>query len=399
MRRAAALLLLGVCTVAGAETSAERGKYLALAGDCIGCHTAEDGADYAGGLGLATPYGTLYSTNITPDKETGIGGYSKDEFFRVMNEGIAADGHRLYPAMPFTSYHLVTRADSDAIFDFLMSLPAVRRENTPSGMAWPFSMRVSLIFWDWLYADREPFEPTPGKSEQWNRGAYLVNGLGHCGECHTPRNKLGAMISEQALAGGNLGVFQAPDIRSVALRDKGWTTDGLVTYLKQGQSDSGLAFGEMFTVVSHSTRHLSAADLEAISAYLLDGEVEEAADRRRPDLTPELESQLAGGRQAYLDLCAGCHGSDGEGIPAVTPPLSHNAVVAADDPYNLIKVSLVGIAGELLGRAAAWESMPGFSTQLSNEQLAQLVNYMRVQWGRRQPSVTAAEVLKIRQEG
>jgi mono/diheme cytochrome c family protein len=399
MNRIAALLLLGISAAVSAETSVERGQYLALAGDCIGCHTAEDGADYAGGLGLATPYGTLYSTNITPDEETGIGSYSQDQFFRVLNEGIAADGHRLYPAMPFTSYHLVTRADSDAMYDFFMSLPAVKRENTPNGMAWPFSMRVSLIFWDWLYASQESFEPAPGKSEQWNRGAYLVKGLGHCGECHTPRNKLGAMISDQNLSGGNLGVFRAPDIRAKAMRGKGWSTDGLVSYLKHGQSDSGLAFGDMFTVVSHSTRHLSAADLEAISAYLLDGKVEGAADRPEPDSSPEVESKLAAGRQAYLDLCAGCHGSDGEGIPAVTPPLAHNAIVAADDPYNLIKVSLVGIAGELLGRSAAWESMPGFSTQFSDEQLASLVNYMRVQWGQRRPSVTPAEVLKIRQEG
>lgn len=399
MNRVAALLLLGISTAVGAETSVQRGEYLALAGDCIGCHTAEDGADFAGGLGLETPYGTLYSTNITPDKETGIGGYTQDQFFRVLNAGVAADGHRLYPAMPFTSYHLVTRADSDALYDYFMSLPPVKRENTPNGMAWPFSMRVSLIFWDWLYASQEPFEPSPDKSEQWNRGAYLVEGLGHCGECHTPRNKLGAMRLDQALTGGNLGVFRAPDITPRALRDKGWATDGLVSYLKQGESDSGLAFGDMFTVVSHSTRHLSAADLEAISAYLLDGEVEEAAGRPKPSLTPETESQLAGGRQAYLDLCAGCHGSDGEGIPAVTPPLSHNAIVAAQDPYNLIKLTLVGIAGELLGRSAAWESMPGFSTQLSDAQLALLVNYMRVQWGQRRPSVTAAKVLEVRQEG
>lgn len=246
------------------------GKYLAAAGDCASCHTAEGGEAFAGGRPLVAPFGTIYSANITPDPKTGIGDLNSAQFYQLLAYGADSPLAPLYPAMPYTSFHNITREDSDALFAYFMSVPAVKRPATPNEMAFPFNIRPLMFGWNVLFASRRPFEKNSDKDEVWNRGAYLVEGLGHCGECHTSRNVFGAMERNRALEGAVIGEFEAPNITATALVDRGWNREDLALFFEAGASPQGSAFGDMFLATKNSLRLLTHDDRMAIATYLMD---------------------------------------------------------------------------------------------------------------------------------
>ncbi len=259
-----------LASAAGADAAlVKRGEYLARAADCMACHTAEGGAPFAGGLPIQSPFGTIYGTNITPDKEHGIGAYSTDEFFAALTEGKRKDGAYLYPAMPYTSYHLIEREDADAIYAYLMAQEPIARPAPQTSLSFPFNVRMGLAGWNLLYGKSVRLQPEEGRSEAWKRGQYMVEVLGHCGECHTPRNLAGALEQDKRLSGGLLNGYLAPSLLPGDLAARGWTQPDLASFLKHGMSAQGSMFNEMFPVVHHSTQHLDDSDLAAMATYLL----------------------------------------------------------------------------------------------------------------------------------
>ncbi len=401
-------LALAVSAAAAAdETSLERGRYLAQLGDCVACHTAEKGTPMAGGRALETPFGKLYSTNITPDKESGIGGYSFAQFDRAMRKGVAADGHNLYPAMPYPSYAKMSGEDMQALYAYLMEgLPAVKQANKPSEMAWPFSMRWGLAIWNWLFLDDTPYQANPAKDAVWNRGAYLVQGLGHCGACHTPR---GIAFQEKAMsdAGAKGEYFLAGETveswRALSLRNL-WTVEDTALFLKTGQNRFATASGSMTEVISHSTQHIKDEDLTAIATYLkslppgpYDKPVLAAAGKPTAlARVPETLFKTRGGL-GYIQFCGDCHRADGSGVDKIFPTLAGNPAVMSKDASTLVHIILTG------GRTAATAThprvftMPAFA-RLGDRELAEILSFVRASWGEGAPPVDVATVSKMRAE-
>lgn len=381
----------------------ERGRYLARAGDCVACHTAEKGTSMAGGRALETPFGKLYSTNITPDRDTGIGKYSFEQFDRAMRKGVAADGHNLYPAMPYPSYARITPEDMRALYAYLMEgLAPVKQANKPSDMRWPFSMRWGLSLWNWAFLDATPYKADMTKDAAWNRGAYLVQGLGHCGACHTPR---GLAFQEKAMheAGAKGRHFLSGETvehwRALSLRGL-WTVDDTVQFLKTGQNRFAAASGNMAEVIMHSTQHLKDDDLVAMAAYLKSlppGENElPAPGVPRKVVAGGLPEQLYSSRGGlgYVQFCVDCHRQDGSGVPKVFPPLAGNPTVAAKDPATLVHIVLTG--GQTVPTAAHPRvfAMPGFA-RLKDSELAEILSFVRASWGNGAP-VSASQVRRMR---
>jgi mono/diheme cytochrome c family protein len=355
------------------------GKYLAAAGDCVSCHTAEGGEAFAGGRPLATPFGTIYSANITPDPKTGIGDLSSARFYQLMAYGADSALAPLYPAMPYTSFHNITRDDSDAVFAYFMSVPAVERPAMPNALSFPFNMRPLMFGWNLLFASRRPFERNPDKDAVWNRGAYLVEGLGHCGECHTPRNVLGAMEGTRALAGSVVGGLEAPDITATALAERGWNREDLVLYFEAGATPLGSAFGDMFVAIKNSLRLLTHADRVAIATYLMDteGNAPSKGDAAVAALG-EKAHENPSGQALYLSNCSLCHGPDGQGVEQTMPRLAGNATLAQPDGVNLIEVIAQGIDPQRMSLTRGYGPMPAFRNRLSPAQMADLANYIRL---------------------
>lgn len=381
----------------------ERGRYLARAGDCVACHTAEKGTSMAGGRALETPFGKLYSTNITPDRDTGIGKYSFEQFDRAMRKGVAADGHNLYPAMPYPSYARITPEDMRALYAYLMEgLAPVKQANKPSDMRWPFSMRWGLSLWNWAFLDATPYKADMTKDAVWNRGAYLVQGLGHCGACHTPR---GLAFQEKAMheAGAKGRHFLSGETvehwRALSLRGL-WTVDDTVQFLKTGQNRFAAASGNMAEVIMHSTQHLKDDDLVAMAAYLKSlppGENElPAPGVPRKVVAGGLPEHLYSSRGGlgYVQFCVDCHRQDGSGVPKVFPPLAGNPTVAAKDPATLVHIVLTG--GQTVPTAAHPRvfAMPGFA-RLKDSELAEILSFVRASWGSG-TAVSTAQVRKMR---
>jgi len=387
-------------TATDAETIAA-GKYLAAAGDCTSCHTAEGGEKYAGGYPIETPFGRLYSSNITPDPETGIGGMTSAAFYQLIAYGADSVLSPLYPAMPYTSFHYVTREDSDALHAYFMSITPVNAPAKPNEMYFPLNIRPLMFGWNLLFASREPFRANPQKDEAWNRGAYLVEGLGHCGECHTPRNLLGAMDSSEALAGATIEDFKAPDIRPEGLRARGWTRENLALYFKTGASPQGSAFSEMFLAVKNSLRLLSHQDRMAIATYLLNGsdDTPSTGEATVAALSDKARANRSG-QSLYLSHCSLCHGPQGQGVPQTMPPLKGNSTLAQAGGTNLIQVIAQGIKMQGMSPTLGYGPMPAFRDRLSAAQMAEVANYVRSVFapGAEQlPSLTAADVQKILQ--
>jgi mono/diheme cytochrome c family protein len=358
---------------APAQPSAvERGAYLALAADCMPCHTAPGGRPFAGGRALNTPFGTLVSPNITPDVATGIGGWTDDQFWRALHDGIGKKGEDLYPVMPFTSYTLMTREDALAIKAWLDTQPAVHAPRQPNGLAFPFNIRATLGFWRELYFRPRTFQPDPAKTAEWNRGAYLVTALAHCGECHTPRNLLGAMESSRALTGAVVDGWFAPNLRPDLRQGKdGWTVDQMTAWLRTGASATkGTVFGPMQEVVHDSLSKLTEADVRAIAVYL----TQSPPQRQQHASAAPAADPHAGA--LYLQNCGGCHQPGGRGIPSAIPPLADNPAVQAAQPNNVIQAVLNGVPGQ-----GTWARMPSFAAALDDAQIASIANYVRTAWG------------------
>ncbi len=370
-----------------------RGKYLARAADCAACHTSADGAPFAGGVPLKSPFGTFYGTNITPDKTNGIGSWTADEFYRALHDGVAPD-KTLYPAMPYTSYRQMTRADSDAIYAYLMSVKPAAVPNRKHDLSFPYNLRFGMRVWDWMFLTDTLPDASKGQSADWLRGRYLANALGHCAECHTPRGTFGQLDKATPLGGAALARIAAPDVTPEALVARGWTVKDLQTFFGTGIAPQGSAFGEMYPVVHLSTQYLTPDDLRSLSTYLLG----DAAPAPKPLPDHPDTSKLTAGRNMYLAVCAGCHAADGTGKPHVAVSMLGNSTVRQKDPRNLIVAILDGIEPQKFPGLEAMQDMPGFDKRLTDAQIAELSNYLRVAYGGQAGDVNSEIVKQLRQK-
>ncbi len=376
----------------------ERGHYLTVVGDCAACHTLPgSGHAFAGGRPIETPFGTLFAPNITPDPTTGIGAWTDDEFVNALTKGTGRNGTRLYPAMPYTYYTRLTRDDALAIRSYLNSIPAVDNPVQVDQLPFPFSMRWTLAVWDQLFFTPGTFHPDPNKSAEWNRGAYLAEGPGHCGMCHTPKNFLGADETSQKLQGYALQGWFAPNITDDARRGLGgWSVDDIVAYLKTGHNKTSAATGLMSETLNLSTSKMSDEDLKAIAVYLKDqsagGNANKTASADPPD-----QAVMKAGAQIYADECAGCHAADGKGEARLFPSLNGSPVVQQTDPTTILHVVLRGALSVATKPAPTAPAMPQFAWILNDDEVAAVVTYIRNSWGNSAPPVTASQVEKTRQ--
>lgn len=407
------LTALGLGISAGAtaatndDAAIQRGEYLARAGDCMACHTAKGGKPYAGGLGLETPIGAVYATNITPNHEHGIGGYSLEEFDKAVRHGIRKDGSTLYPAMPYPSYAKVTDQDiADLYAYFMKGVQPVAEPNRDSDIPWPMNMRWPLAFWRWAFAPQVSTEAGSTPDPQLERGRYLVNGLGHCGSCHTPRGigmqekSLSDSDGEHFLAGGApLEGWVAKNLRGDTPDGLGsWSTAEIAQFLKTGRTERTAVFGSMTDVIQHSMQHLTDADRLAIASYLktLPAAKQQAATAKpvSSNTTQQLSNMDVStqGARTYIDNCMACHRSDGRGYAEVFPALGGNPVLNGKDATSLIHIVLAG--GYLPGNqhAPTGYGMPGFAWRLSDQEVADVVSFIRAGWGNAGSAVSASAV-------
>ena len=377
----------------------QKGEYLARAGDCVACHTNPEGKEFAGGRPMPTPFGALYSPNITPDEETGIGQWSADEFYRMMHSGVSRDGSLLYPAMPFASYTRVTRADSDAIYAYLMSVQPVKQKNRPHELRFPFNNRELLIGWRTLYFKEGEYQPDPKQSEQWNRGAYLVEGLGHCAMCHTAINALGGSKESQEFEGGMIPNqnWYAPSLTSNREAGLGeWELKDIADLMQVGVSKRATVYGPMAEVVYNSLQYMTDADAEAMAVYL------KTLPKRDADPLPTSQARLVqpsvmeSGRKIYEQQCSICHGSDGKGHPPSYPPLAGNTSITMASPVNSIRMVLNGGYAPGTKKNPRPHGMPPFSHILDDDEVAAVVTYIRVAWENSGAPVAAAQVPELR---
>jgi mono/diheme cytochrome c family protein len=411
------LAVLAAGSAAAEDALIEQGRYLAAAGDCVSCHTRADGKPFSGGVALDTPFGVLYSANITPDLETGIGTWSEPQFARALREGIAADGRHLYPAFPYPAYTRVSDSDVRAIYAFLQSLKPVRFSPPQNVMRFPFGWRPLLAGWNLMFLKAGPYQADASRSAEWNRGAYLTQGLGHCGACHTPRNFLGGERGSLALSGGlylDEIVDEVAEGKVTPLDDRtvrswstanltpapdglrAWSIEEVASYLKTGHNARAAAFGPMNKVVVNSTSRLTDKDLHAIAVYLK----ELPPIARSAPAAPDDERRRAG-EIVYNTRCGDCHLPSGLGMPRIAnvdasktaPPLAGSAVLQAASPATLINVILYGAHEDNTGEGA-WPKMNGFelSVGLNDAQIAALCTCLRSSWGNRAGPVDAAEV-------
>lgn len=370
---------------------APRGAYLAQAADCAACHTAPGGAPFAGGLAFPMPIGKLYATNISPDSETGIGAWSRADFHHAVRDGIGLHGRRLYPAMPYTSYRQLTEEDVDAIYAFLKTREPIRQANQEDSFPYPYVRRF-MTFWNLINLERRGPVDDAARPAEWNRGRYLVDALGHCGECHTPRDITMGTVRSRYLQGTSIEGVDAPDITPASLARFGFDHASLAAYMRTGVGPQGVMSFGMFDVVHNSTRHLTDADAAAMALYLL-GETPLAAPvTAKVDIASD--SQTAG-RQVYVEACSGCHGLKGEGTPHVAPPMSTNISVRLASAHNLLVAVLDGLPAREYPGGEGRQAMPGFRGLLSDQQIADLANYLRATWGAANPDVTAQAVSQV----
>lgn len=369
-----------------------RGRYLAVAGDCLSCHTRKGGQPFAGGLGLGTPFGLIYSPNITGDPDTGIGNWTPDQFYRALTHGEDDEGHRLYPAFPYPWFTRISRADSDAILAWLKTVPAVRYTPPGNRLPFPADIRLSMAVWDAAFFRPGRFVPDPQRSPEWNRGAYYVNGLGHCGACHTPLDLAGASEHSRFLQGSDLNHWVAPDLTGNARTGLGrWSVDDIVEYLRTGRNARSNAAGPMAEVVAYSTSLLSDADLHAAAVYLKS--LKPSPDRQAG--SPDAAATRRGAA-VFSDGCASCHLANGQGQPRTFPPLPGSAMAQQEDATGLLHLILAGGRTGPTPRRPTPLTMPSFAWKLSDQEIADVATYVRNSWGNRAAPVSASNVSHLR---
>ncbi len=389
---------------AAGQSDIELGLYLSKAGNCMSCHTRANGEPFAGGVSFKTPFGIIYSTNITPDPETGIGAWTLDDFTRALREGKGPDGKHLYPVFPYTSFTMASDAEVAALFAYFQSLPPVKYSPPDNDLGFPYSQRWALGMWKALYFDEGRFEPDPGQSAEWNRGAYLVRGMAHCGMCHTPRNFLGAQKDGLELTGasytdeidGKVLTWSATNLTSAASGLGSWTVDELVSYLKKGVSSRAGVFGPMNEVVVDGTRHLEEQDLRAMAVYL---KSLPAKGEKRGSVPKE--ETLRKGSLLYDIHCGTCHLPTGLGSDTTGPPLVGSSVTLANDPASLINITLHGpqlphTAPSAEWQAREWQPMESYGHLMNDEEIAALLSFVRNAWGNEAGEVKPPQVAKQR---
>lgn len=393
---AAVLCTASALAGAQAEPSAEtiaRGKALTEAADCASCHTADPSKPFAGGKRIDTPFGGIYSPNLTPDRDTGIGAWSDSEFYRALRYGLRPDGSHYYPAFPYPYFTKMIRDDVLAIRAYLATLMPAHNRPPPPELRWPLNYRVVMRAWNFLFFRPGIFEPNQRKSAEWNRGGYLVTGAAHCGACHTPKNILGADKRGQAFGGGLVQGWFAPRLDSAERSGlKSWSVDDIAEYLQSGRNGRSHADGPMAEVVVNSTSKMNDADVRAIAVYLKDL----PASAPEPMVTPPPLADMTAGAAIYSHACIACHETDGSGAPRIYPPLPGNANLQSADPSSTLRIILDGAQTLTTPRAPNTGSMPAYANQLSDQQVADVANYIRNSWGNAALLVTPAQVAKAR---
>jgi mono/diheme cytochrome c family protein len=373
----------------------EKGRYLAIAADCAACHDASDGRSYAGGRAIETPFGNIVASNITPEQETGIGSWTDDDFDNAVRKGVRPDGARLYPAMPYNAYTKMSRDDVLAIRAYLATVAPVRKPVDANTLPFPFNIRAAMRAWNALYFAAGEFKPDPGRSAEWNRGAFLVEGPGHCAACHTPKTFLGGDKTGEHLRGSYLQGWFAPDITNDDRVGLGrWSPDDVVAYLKTGHNRIAAATGPMADEIAQSTSHMHDGDLKAIATYLksLPG---------RGGIAPPLaasDPMMVAGQAIYRDQCSACHGLDGKGVPQLFPSLAESPSTRASDPTSLVRVILRGARSVATAAEPTAPGMPSFAWQLDDAQIAAVTTYIRNAWTPSAGAVAAGDVKRLRSD-
>jgi len=388
-------LALGPALGADQADQIIRGGDQAVLGDCAGCHTQPGGRPLAGGLQLETPFGALIPPNITPDRDTGIGNWSEADFRSMMRTGIGHEGVRLYPAMPYPAYTRMTDQDISDLWAYLTTVEPVSNKVEANQLPFPFNIRLSMAGWNMLNFSEGAFTPDASKSAQWNRGAYIVQGPGHCGTCHTPKSILGADKDSQFLQGASLQGWFAPDITGNAQSGLGkWSQDDLVKYLRTGVNAHSIASGPMAEAVENSTSKMTDADLTAIAVYLKSlGPGGDNAQPAKPD-----QARMVTGEAIYRDNCSACHGGDGAGAGALFPALTGNAIVAQGNPETLARLVLAGSQAVHTDHAPTTPSMPSLAWRLQDQEIADVLTYVRNSWGNAAPAVSSGDIAAVRKE-
>jgi mono/diheme cytochrome c family protein len=409
MRRLGYALLAGVALIFGSMnpsragdtdpqefTKIERGRYLTILSDCASCHTVPgSGQPFAGGRAIETPFGNIVAPNITPDLETGVGNWSDDAFDAAVRKGIRPNGSNLYPAMPYNAYTKMSREDVLAIRAYLSTVAPFRNAVVVNTLPFPFNIRAAMRAWNFLYFTDEEYQRDPHKSDQWNRGAYLVEGPGHCGACHTGKTFLGGDKRVQYLKGAYLQGWSAPDITNDArLGIGGWSQEDLIAYLKGGHNRVTAATGPMAEVVALSTAFMTDSDLKAIAIYLKSL----SNDNGAPAALPKSDSAMVAGGAIYRDQCSACHGLEGKGVAELFPSLADSAMVKSDDPTTSIRIILRGARSVDTASAPTAPGMPSYGRQLDDSEVAGVLTYIRNAWGSPARPVTAADVAKVRRD-
>lgn len=396
----AAVLVVALTGAASAQDSQsfdriERGRYLAVLGDCTACHTAPDGQPFAGGLALQTPFGTLVAQNITPDRETGIGNWTEDEFVAALHDGRGHNGTRLYPAMPYPAYTKMTDDDVRAIRAYLATVAPVRNKVISNQLPFPLNIRLAMVFWNALNFNPGRYQSNPDKSVEWNRGAYIVEGAAHCGTCHTPKTLFGGDKTATPLAGATLQGWFAPNITTDPHKGiGGWSKDDLVQYLKTGTNSWTLASGPMAEAISHSTSKMTDEDIAAIATYLKDSGSGGSTPKPVPVAADDKVMRV--GAAIYKDSCAACHKDTGAGESHLFPRLSGNANVQSDDPTTLVRIVLQGTRAVSTPSMPTGPAMPAFDWRLNDAQVAAVLTYIRNNWGNAAAAIPASTIASQR---
>ena len=373
-----------------------QGHYQAILGDCQACHTKAGGEPFAGGEALVTPFGKLVPPNITPDKDTGIGNWTEADFAKMMKTGVGHDGVHLYPAMPYPAYTKMTDKDISDLWAYMTTIEPVHNKVIANQLPFPFNVRTAMIGWNMLNFTPGEFKPDPKQSDEWNRGAYIVQGPGHCATCHSPKSMLGADKDSAFLQGASLQGWFAPNITGNSYTGiGGWSNEEIVQYLKTGLNAHGIASGPMAEAIENSTSKMSDEDLKAVATYL---KTVGPTDVQKPQPVSTADSHMVAGQAIYGANCSACHGNDGKGSK-IFPALAGSTVVQQNSAETLAHVVLAGAKAVRTDAAVTAPSMPSFAWRLNDQQTADVLTYVRNSWGNAAASVSASEVADVRKLG